>query len=377
MNILVICHYGLYQDFSSSFVHAQTKAYAELGHHVEVLIPIALGKASAQRRVCPLHRYQLVDGVHLHYIRFLSLSNYGKKHFNTVSAQLAMQFHSKALFRSFVPDVIHAHTLGFDSDLGAWLKKKLNCPLVVTTHGSDTSDPYMQGEKEWLRKFCDRADAVVGVSSKLVRQLDDCATHTRLQCILNGFAVQHLSSEEKKPDSWIQVGHLIPQKYQEVTIRAFSAHAKTAPTARLTIIGEGPDRSRLEALCAELGISHAVRFTGQLPNGEVLAAMASSQFFVMPSHPEGFGIVYLEAMASGCITIGTQGEGVADLIVSGENGFLVSPDAPEEIVQVVEQCMRDPEGSANIAQSGRQAALALTWTKNAQQYISLFKELLL
>lgn len=375
MNILVVCHYGLYEEFSSSFVHAQAKAYAQLGHHVHVLIPIALGKSREQHRVFPLYQNRLADGVHLHYIRFLSLSNYGKKYFNTVSARQAIQIHCKSLFQRFVPDVIHAHTLGFDSDLGSLLKQKLNCPLVVTTHGSDTSVPYMRGEKAWLKACCDKADAVVGVSSKLVQELTDCKTQTRLQSILNGFAVNHLANEKKIPDSWIQVGHLIPQKCQEITIRAFAAHLASAPQGRLTIIGEGPDRNRLEALCKELGISHAVRFTGQLPNREALAEMASAQFFVMPSHPEGFGIVYLEAMASGCITLGTQGEGIADLIVNGENGFLVPPDDSHSIASVVMQCLENPELAKKIAEEGKKTAVGLTWGVNVQKYINVFKEL--
>ena len=375
MNILVVCNYGMYQNLSSSFVHAQAKAYAKLGNNVHALIPVALGKTVGNHRAFPLYRENTVDGVHLHYIRFLSLSNYGKKHFNTVSAQRAVQANWAKLFHQFAPDVIHAHTLGFDSGLGAWLKNKLHCPLVVTTHGSDSSNPYRQGQTVWLKNCCDKTDAVVGVSSKLVRQLKDCGAKTRLQSILNGFAEQNLSSEKKMPDSWIQVGHLIPQKYQEITIRAFAAHAKTAPAARLTIIGEGPDRCRLESLCAELGISHAVRFTGQLPNKDVLAEMASAQFFVMPSHPEGFGIVYLEAMASGCITIGTQGEGISDLIVSGENGFLVPPDDPDAIARVIDWCLTHPTEAAAIAEKGRQDATALTWEKNAKAYTLLFKEL--
>lgn len=104
--------------------------------------------------------------------------------------------------------------------------------------------------------------------------------------------------------------------------------------------------------------------------------MAACQFFVMPSHPEGFGIVYLESMANGCITIGTEGEGIADLIHSGENGFLVPADDPDSIVQVIEWCLANPEKAAAIAERGRQDALALTWERNAAQYLALFQTLL-
>ena len=90
----------------------------------------------------------------------------------------------------------------------------------------------------------------------------------------------------------------------------------------LTIVGQGPVRQMLEEICGKLGISDAVEFTGQMPNDQVLARLRESEIFVMASKPEGFGIVYLEAMSSGCVTIGTEGEGISDLIVHGENGFL-------------------------------------------------------
>jgi len=173
----------------------------------------------------------------------------------------------------------------------------------------------------------------------------------------------------------IQVGHLIPSKRVDVTIRAFAVLLECHPFATLTIVGSGPDRKRLENLCQELSIGDAVTFTGQLPNNEVLKKMKAATFFVMASSPEGFGIVYLEAMASRCITIGTEGEGIADLIVSGKNGFLVPPDNPDAIVHAIEWCLEHPGEASAIAERGRKDATCLTWEKNAKQYITVFKEL--
>ena len=116
-------------------------------------------------------------------------------------------------------------------------------------------------------------------------------------------------------------------------------------------------------------------FLGQIPNEDVLAEMAKARFYVMPSVREGFGIVYLEAMASGCITIGTQGEGIADLIESGVNGFLVPPDDPETIVRVIERCLADPALRETVACRGRDDARSLTWVHNARQYVALFESL--
>lgn len=375
MNILTVCHFGLYQTPSASFVHAQMREYAALGHRVRVLIPIAWGKKDWDGSAVGSKR-RVLDGVELIPLRYLSLSGYGERGFNTRSALWALRCALKRLLRSFVPDVIHAHTLGFDSSIGAWLKARLNVPLVVTTHGSDSSIPLEKGEYVRMKSLCDEADHIVAVSSVLGEKLRKCGTDTPITTILNGFILQHLpTAQEKQPLSFIQVGNLQKQKRFDVTIRAFAAIRAAHPEATLTIIGHGGEREALQALCQELQIADAVRFLGQIDNREVLSEMAKHQFFVMPSVREGFGIVYLEAMACGCITVGTEGEGISDVIVSGENGFLVPADTPDAIVQVAEHCINDPQAAANIAQWGSYAARQLTWQANAQAYVQLFSQL--
>ncbi len=378
MDILMVCHYGLYQDLSCSFVHAQAKAYADLGHRVRVIIPIAIGKTDAKGRKYNLGMTRVEqDGVTLYYLRYLSLSKYGEKRFNVCRAYGAVRRHWKAITSDFAPVCIHAHTLGFDSQLATAIKKRLGCPLLVTTHGSDTSIPHKNGQLEALRGWCDTADCVVAVSTALANKVRDCHTKTRIEVILNGFRLQHLpTKQEKVPFSLIQVGHLTAQKQADVTIRAFALLVKEHPQATLTLIGQGPMRERWQALCTELGVADKVRFLGQIPNDRVLAEMGSSQFFVMPSVGEGFGIVYLEAMACGCITIGTKGEGIADLIQPGVNGFLVEPHAPESIVQVITSCLQDPQAAQTIAESGQTAATELTWETNAKHYIELIEEII-
>lgn len=378
MNILIVCHFGMYRDFSSSFVHAQAKAYAALGHRVRAVVPIAIGKGDwdGKRMFSPPQKRE-IDGVELFPVRYLSLSKYGEAHFNTASALRAVRRRLGALLDGFAPVVIHAHTLGFDSEIGAWLKERLGVPLVVTTHGSDTSIPIEQGMGSELKPPCDRADTIVAVSSVLAGKVRTCGTSTPISVILNGFNQRALpETGGERGHTFIQVGSLQEQKRVHVTVRAFARLRERYPDASLTLAGSGPDRAKLEALCHELGISGAVRFLGTIPNREVLAEMSKARFFILPSVREGFGIVYLEAMACGCVTIGTEGEGVADLIVSGENGFLVPPDDPDAIVRAVEWCLSHPEETAAIAEKGRLTVQGLTWEENAGRYINLFKELI-
>ena len=377
MNILVVCHDGLYRDLSASFVHGQTQAYAKLGHRVRVIIPVAVGKPGPEgKRFGPAVLRREADGVELYYVRYVTLSRYGTRWFNHTAACAAVGACLGTILRDFAPQVIHAHTLGFDTRIGAWLKQRLGIPLVVTTHGSDASVPYEQGDLAFLRKHCDLADTVVAVSSALAEKVRACGTRTPVQVILNGFRLHHVpASAEKAPVSLIQVGNLQEQKRVHITIEAFSRLLWGYPRATLTVVGSGPQREALEAQCRQLGIEKQVTFTGRLPNDQTLEQMAKAQFFVMPSVREGFGIVYAEAMACGCVAIGTEGEGIADLIRSGENGYLVPPDDPEAIVETVTACLQQPEKNQTIAEAGRKAALQLTWERNAQAYCNLMERM--
>lgn len=375
MNILVVCNYGLYSDLTYSFVHAQTAAYVALGHKVRVVVPLAVAKRDRNgKRLSAGMAKHSIDGVEIYDIRYLSLSKYGKRHFNASSAKAALAGKLSQILEGFTPDIIHAHTLGFESELGAWLKKKLNCPLVVTTHGSDTHDPYRYGQIGDLKRWCDKADYVVAVSSALAEKLRRCGSKTPVRVILNGFRIDNLpQAREHVPFSMLQVSSLIPRKKADVSIRTLAKLKESYPGMRMAIVGEGGEKARLLALCEELHISDSVDFLGQIPNEQVMEEMARAQFFVMPSVREGFGIVYLEAMACGCIAVGIEGEGIGDLIVNGKNGFLVPADAPDAIVDVISWCFENPEEAHCIAEQGRKDAMCLNWENNATQYISLFK----
>lgn len=377
MNILVVAHYQNDGSPTAIFIHDQILAYQKLGHSVRVVVPIAFGKLNLHGRRLETGVHQEdIDGIPHYFIRYLSLSKYGETYFNSAAAIHVLRTGLKCILTGFVPDVIHAHTLGFDCDIGAWLKTQLHVPLVVTTHGSDTFIPFRNHQFSRLKKTADHADRIVAVSSLLKKRLIEVGVQTSISVILNGFELRYVNDNVRPPVSLIQVGSLIERKKVDVTLHAFQHLQQKYPDATLQIVGSGPELSKLGKLCQTLNTRNSVHFLGQLSNKDVFTEMSKSRFFVMPSVREGFGIVYLEAMACGCITIGTDGEGIADLIVSGENGFLVPPNDPDAIVQAVEWCLTHPEETEAVVEQGRRDALGLTWEKNATQYMNLFRELI-
>lgn len=94
---------------------------------------------------------------------------------------------------------------------------------------------------------------------------------------------------------------------------------KDFKNVELTVIGDGKERKNLEKL------DKNVKFTGWLNSDEVFEKMQKSDIFILPSTGETFGMVYLEAMASGCITVCSKDDGIDGIIKNGENGFLTEP----------------------------------------------------
>lgn len=378
MKILVVAHYQGDGSPTAIFIHDQMKAFVEAGHEVVAITPIGIGKQDLdQRRFSGGLVKKTIDGIDHFFLRYLALSNFGEGWFNHNSAIMALKLHERQIFEGFQPDIIHAHTLGADSEIGFWLKRKMGCPLVVTTHGSDTFVPYGMGKKTALKRYADKADTVVCVSSLLRRTLEDCGVYTQMEVILNGFDISCRASEtQKDPDSIVQVGYLVPRKKTDISIRALAMLREQGNSTHLTVIGSGTEMENLKKLRSDLHADEYISFTGKLPNKQVQERLAPATYFVMPSVREGFGIVYLEAMAANCIVIGTEGEGIADAIINGENGFLVPADDPEAIVRVIRSCMDDPQRAAVIAENGRKTAQGLTWPYNAAQYAALFEKLI-
>lgn len=366
------------QDLNMSYVYDQAMAYKAMGHSVKILIPIGFGKKDFQaKRISPILTRENSDGIERIYLRYITLSRFGRRWFNTPSVLFSTQINIKPILKDFSPDIIHAHTIGLCSALGYFLKKYINCPLVVTTHGSDTSIPYEFGKLELLRSMYDQADCIVAVSTKLENKVKLTGTRKMTTTILNGFDMCPTENDYTKiPFSFIHVSNLIPQKNVDKTIIAFSKIHKIYPEATLRIAGAGPCRNELEQLADSLGIADRVTFLGRISVQEVLNNLREIQFFVMPSVREGFGIVYLEAMASSCITIGSQGEGISDLIIPGKNGFLISPNEPDSIVEVVKWCVKNPDKIDDIIQNAKVDVQELTWEKNVMRYSKLFNDLL-
>ena len=119
--------------------------------------------------------------------------------------------------------------------------------------------------------------------------------------------------------------------------------AKKIPNLAYVIAGEGDDKPRLEQKARDLGISDNVVFTGMVPEADKPNLYRLADVYVMPSRGEGFGFVFLEAMACGIPVVASKVDGSREAVREGELGLLVDPDNPEEIEAAILESLSRPK----------------------------------
>ena len=140
-------------------------------------------------------------------------------------------------------------------------------------------------------------------------------------------------------------------KGHDRVIRALPQLLSQHPDTIYLIVGDGDDRPRLESLAVECGVVENVQFTGSVPSEELPDYFRLADVFVMPSTGEGFGIVFLEAMATGVRVIGGNQDGSADPLADGQLGWPVDPDNERELISAI--CAALSTDSANVDRASR------------------------
>jgi len=167
----------------------------------------------------------------------------------------------------------------------------------------------------------------------------------------------------------------VPQKAIHVLLDATPALLHAEPATRVLVVGDGPLRGALEAQARRLGIAHAVEFAGY--QEDVVSAYAAMDVFVLPSRDEGFGLVFLEAMAVGVPVIGTRVIGSEDAVEDGATGLLVPyADAPA-LAQAVRRLLDDTELRCRLRDTaGERVRRSCSREQFAAQVEAVYRELL-
>jgi glycogen(starch) synthase len=177
------------------------------------------------------------------------------------------------------------------------------------------------------------------------------------------------------PPHLLGIGRLVPFKGFDVALQAFRRVLDRLPRARLTLAGDGPERTALEHLAARLGVRDAVDFVGWVHPGRVQALMSAATLVLMPSRWEGLPLVALEAQAAGRPVVASRAGGLPEVVVDGETGRLVPPDAPEALADAVLALLARPVELARMGHAARErAARVFDQVRCVDEYAALLEE---
>jgi glycosyltransferase involved in cell wall biosynthesis len=262
---------------------------------------------------------------------------------------------------------------------GVWattLLRAVPLPLLGVLHGADPMtlsgarrDPV---RRALTARALRRTDGLVAVGAPVMRGLPP-DLRGRTTVIENGvppgvFPRRRVPAGARfaAPDfpHLVTVGNVDTHKNQELLLRGFPAIRRVWPRARWTVVGDGPDRRRLQALRDRTGLTDAVRFTGRLPPAEVAAVLAGCDLFVLPSLREAFGCAYLEAMAVGVPTLVSRRAGLAALV---DDERLVDPTDLGDIIGRARAVLGSEAGYSSAVAAGHAVAERCSWTAHAER----------
>ena len=363
-------------DSGGCFVAEPLKALAKIG-----LVNTVFAVQPAYRR-----KLQITESTFsAKWIRYLSLP--GGLGLPTAGALLFARIVAsvRELQRSHPIDLVHAHGPLPSGHAAMLLSAELGLPYVVSVHGLDAFSTKQVGGRagEWCRRISQRvyrnSRRVICISEHVREQvLEGTGPSCRTSVVYNGVDVNLFSPGGDAASSEpivLSVGNLIPIKGHEVLIRAVAAIAGEFPALKLEIIGQGPELFRLQNLANQLQIAECVRFLGRQSREQVAAAMRRCTVFALPSRYEGLGCVYLEAMCVGKPVIGCRGQGIAEIVQHGINGFLVGPDNERELSLALAMILHDESRRRNLGAAARNTILErLTLEEQAQNLARIYRE---
>jgi glycosyltransferase involved in cell wall biosynthesis len=285
-------------------------------------------------------------------------------------------------------DVIDVSATPYLPLYGAWFGTRFSrTPIVATWHefwGAHWAD-YLPDRplvarlavagESWARSLANRRVAVSPFTA--ARMADRAPRRGATDIVGNGVDSRAISSA--RPDTErsdvIFVGRLIDEKRADLLVRAVAGLVGAIPDIKCLIVGDGPERERLAALTAELGVEARVGFTGRVDAARLPRLLRASKVFVLPSAREGYGISVVEAQAGGLVPVVARSpmSAATDLIADGVDGLICEP-TPEALAAAIRGLLGDPRRRRRLASAARSSAKAQDWDQRADAMEAIYRD---
>jgi len=254
---------------------------------------------------------------------------------------------------------LHVHFGGAVSTVGLIAAEAYGLHFSLTIHGPDE---FFDVERFALRQKFERAEFIFAISdfcrSQILRLLAP-EEWDKVKVVRLGVEVERFAPQPKVAQQPVVigcVGRLVPAKAQRLLLQAV---ASLKQPVQVELVGDGPDRTTLEAEVGILGIQNHVRFHGALSHAQAEAVLRGVDIFVLPSFAEGIPVALMEAMALGIPCVSTYVAGIPELIQDGVDGLLVPAANSDALYAAIEKLVTGEHLRAKYGQAAREKVLRL------------------
>jgi glycosyltransferase involved in cell wall biosynthesis len=350
--------------------------------------------------------YEVMDEIHVHRFHYffdklenlsqgISILNAIKQ--KKINILLVPLFFIAGAFRIFLLmqkyhfNIVHNHWLIPFSPVTALCKGVFKYKLIITSHGSDVLG-FSRGILGMLvqKMSCfaiERCDYYTVVSSAIKRVAErrfNFDFGNKLRIISMGIPYKQLS--KVKPDSErnfftiVFIGRLTELKGVKYLLEAIKILKNQGAVFGCKIIGDGPERISLENLAEQLNISNQINFIGFVQHKDISEYLNNAGVFVGPSittedgYKEGFGLVFVEAMAAGLPVIASRSGGITDIVKHMETGLLVEEKNSEKIAEYILELSHNGALRERLITNGKRLAEKYSWENIAMKYTELYED---
>jgi glycosyltransferase involved in cell wall biosynthesis len=319
------------------------------------------------------------NGIVVHHPRFPTLPRIGMSVAPFLMYRALLPFVRRLIAAGQTFDLIDAHYMYPDGVAAVWLGRAVGLPTVVTARGTDVNlIPRHAVPRRLIRQTIDGATALIAVSAALKAALVDLgAPAEKVTVLRNGVDTCLFRPGDRRAarealglmrPTLISVGLLIERKGHHRVIEALTR----LPAFELLIVGEGPERDRLAALIARLGLSSRVQLLGARPHAELPALYRAADALVLASEREGWANVLLEAMACGTPVVASNIWGNPEVVRSPEAGLIADANTAAGIAAGVAKLFAHlPPREAT-----RAYAEGFSWDETTAGQLALFRRVM-
>ena len=291
---------------------------------------------------------------------------------------------------AFRPDVIHNHSMAAMGTQALAAARWLDVPILSTCHvylagflgyaplPLDRIPGTAHAAWRYTVAFFNRFPLVTTPSQVMARELTAHGLRVPVVAVSNGVDIRLFCPgprvSGKDGVTVLHVGRLSYEKNVDLLLRAFARIAGECPAARLTIVGDGPDRAALARLAGELGLGERVRFTGFVPHEQLPALYQAADLFATASTIETQGLVVLEAMACGLPVVGVDALALPEAVYHGVNGLLARAGDEAALAQRLAHLVADASLRRRMGAASHRLAERHSLERVAAQYERLYRE---